>query len=237
MFPLVGFERERRASRGRRGAPAGFTRARRSAPTQGCCFLMPTALRKTLSTPVGAPPRGWVVVQRLCCGQEMSKVAPADASQFGYVDSEPCENPLWCAFTAVTDCVFPCAMFCCCPCKLLKNVPKEGPFTYHHLADATWQPYKILLCNRMQSWLIRHPMSEAYCCCCIRPCITIHDVAAYGTSMIKSFRKECGPVWCDNLKVEGICYTDGRAPACAAAPSVPSARLCQLPTRNSRSSS
>jgi len=132
----------------------------------------------------------------------MSKVAPADASQFGYVDSEPCENPLWCAFTAVTDCVFPCAMFCCCPCKLLKNVPKEGPFTYHHLADATWQPYKILLCNRMQSWLIRHPMSEAYCCCCIRPCITIHDVAAYGTSMIKSFRKECGPVWCDNLKVE-----------------------------------
>jgi len=132
----------------------------------------------------------------------MAKVAPGEAAPIGYEDAAACENPLVCCITGATDCCVPCAMFCFCPCKLLKNEPGEGPFSYHHLADPTWQPLKYRLCNRMQSWLIRHPLSEAYCCCCIRPCVTIHDVAAYGTSMIKGFRKECGPVWCDNMKVE-----------------------------------
>ena len=61
---------------------------------------------------------------------------------------------------------------------------------------------KIRLCHRLQSWLLLHPTTEASCCCFLRPCITIHDVAAYGSSMIRDFNQEIGPVWCDNLKVE-----------------------------------
>jgi hypothetical protein len=65
-----------------------------------------------------------------------------------------------------------------------------------------WKSTKIRLCHRMQSWLLRHPITEGYCFCCVRPCITIHDVAAYGSGMIRDFTREIGPVWCDNLKVE-----------------------------------
>jgi hypothetical protein len=113
-----------------------------------------------------------------------------------YASAEPCEDPCTCVVTCVSDCCFPCAAFCCLPHKLCAKGLS------YRLNDAWWKSTKIQLCHRMQSWLIRHPLAEGYCFCCLRPCISLHDVAAYGATMIRDFRKEIGPVWCDNMKVE-----------------------------------
>jgi len=124
----------------------------------------------------------------------MTKVAPDEGG--GYLDELPTENPCVCAVTCLTDCCCPFTAFCCCPCMLCK-----GGMTYK-LEDASWKARKVELCHTLQSWLIRHPCAEGYCFCCIRPCVTIHDVAAYGSSTIRYFSSHIGDTWCDNMKVE-----------------------------------
>ena len=119
-----------------------------------------------------------------------------EATDAAYVDDVPSESPLICLSTCITDCLIPTAAFCACPCKLC------SPAMSYKIKDPYWRGLKFRLCHTLQSWLIRHPVTESHCCCCIRPCVTLHDVAAYGTGMIKGFRSEIGPVWCDNMKVE-----------------------------------
>ena len=114
-----------------------------------------------------------------------------------YADAEPMREALSvCVGSCITDCALPCCALCCCPCRFF-----QGGLTYR-IKDPYWGPLKFRLCHRLQSWLIRHPVTESRLFCCLRPCITVHDVAAYGGTMINGFRKEIGDVWCDNLKVE-----------------------------------
>ncbi|CAE8619576.1 unnamed protein product, partial [Polarella glacialis] len=113
-----------------------------------------------------------------------------------YLDEEPRENPLACMFTCVTDCCIPACTCCLCPCCCF-----QGGLSYR-LKNAFLRSLKIKGCHKIQSWLIRHPFCEKSCCCCIRPCITVHDLKAYGSSMIHGFNKEVGAAWCDNMKVE-----------------------------------
>ena len=132
----------------------------------------------------------------------MPKVAPGEeALPFGYMADDQAESPVTCCGTCLVDCCVPCTTLCCC-CYKLAVCPPSG--AAYKVDDPFWRGLKFRLCHRMQAWLIRHPCSESIfsCFCCIRPCITIHDVAAYGTTAIKGFRDEIGPVWCDNLKVE-----------------------------------
>jgi len=111
-----------------------------------------------------------------------------------YADEMPYESNVTCLVTCVTDCCVPVAAFCCCPCKLCSMTYK--------LKDETWRPTKYVLCHKLQSWLLRHPFAEQNLFCCLRPLVSIHDVAGYGTTMIKEFRSTIGEWWCDNMKVE-----------------------------------
>ena len=70
----------------------------------------------------------------------------------------------------------------------------------YKLKDETWRPTKYVLCHKLQSWLLRHPFAEQNLFCCLRYLVSIHDVAGYGTTMIKEFRSTIGEWWCDNMK-------------------------------------
>ena len=113
-----------------------------------------------------------------------------------YADEMPYESPWTCLSTCITDCCVPVTAFCCVPCKLC------SPPCDYSLNDGSWKPTKFRLCHKLQSWLLRHPFTEGNCFCCIRPIVTIHDMAGYGTTMIKEFRSEVGEWWCDNMKVQ-----------------------------------
>lgn len=71
------------------------------------------------------------------------------------------EGPIECCLTGITDCLFPCTAFCCCPHKFFCCGATQwgGPMSYK-LKDPYWQSLKFKLCHRMQSWLIRHPCTE-----------------------------------------------------------------------------